>query len=301
MSEYWVSTVSCLRTPVCPFKCMLTESKPKYWCKNCKLFVRDTPLEKANHKATPRHQGNLKRFLRDLHRENEKGERDKQRAKAEVERLNRITGSSVTPSTVAGLSKPQGKTLKSATPEERNRQMTQLAAMGVAVPQEFRRENAMAGEWETISRKVIAPGAEDEGKIEIKPGLNVGVRKRKLEDGDEEEIKADQQRRRPKWGTDLKTISGDDDLEALLNTTITTKKPTKKEEDGVTKAEGDVSGASNSNENGADVKHEGEGVNNIHTIPSQDEAAHAVVKEENEEPDVGSMFKKRKSKAKRSG
>ena len=49
MSEYWKST-------------------PKYWCKHCGIYVRDTKLERTNHEATGKHQGALKRFLRDLHR-----------------------------------------------------------------------------------------------------------------------------------------------------------------------------------------------------------------------------------------
>ncbi|MCJ1359147.1 MAG: hypothetical protein MMC33_009147 [Icmadophila ericetorum] len=69
MSEHWKST-------------------PKFWCKHCKIYIRDTKIEKQNHEATPKHQGNLKRFLGDLHRDHEKDEREKQRAKDEVARLN---------------------------------------------------------------------------------------------------------------------------------------------------------------------------------------------------------------------
>ena len=57
MSEYWKST-------------------PKYWCKHCSVYVRDTKLERTNHEATGRHQGAIKRSLRDLHRNAEQQERE---------------------------------------------------------------------------------------------------------------------------------------------------------------------------------------------------------------------------------
>ncbi len=85
MSEYWKSTVS---TSLFHVKFVLILRQPKYWCKHCKTYVRDTKLERTNHDATPKHQGNLKRFLKDLHRGHEKDEKDKERAKAEVARLN---------------------------------------------------------------------------------------------------------------------------------------------------------------------------------------------------------------------
>ena len=298
MSEYWKSTVG--YQLVLPPKPKLTKQQPKYYCKHCKLYVRDTPLEKTNHEGTPRHQGNLKRFLRDLHCENERGERDKQRAKNEVERLNRIAGSSVSsPGPAKPLSQvSQYHTLRNVTPEERTRQMAQLAEMGVTVPEGFRKENAMAGEWETISRRVILPGTEEEQAAGVKPGLNVGVRKRKIEDEDEEEgVKVGQQRRKPVWGTDIKAISGDDDdLDALLNATTTIKKPPK-EEDGHDKQETNVVSASVDGENGPPVKQEGDGTDDVHTLPTQIEVTSVPVKDETEGSNISSMFKKRKSKA----
>jgi hypothetical protein len=200
MSEYWKST-------------------PKYWCKHCKVFVRDTKLERQNHDATPRHQGNIKRFLRDLHRGHEKEEKDKERAKSEVARLNGLvsgTGHAESSSSsgfgrgpTPSVPKPQ------ATSSQRKQQLAQLAEMGVSIPDEFRGEMAMAGEWQVTSERIIGP---TEGKEKKPEAIGFGVRKRTVPD-DEEEAEAIETKKR-RWGSTYRTHPGGDDdadLDALLN------------------------------------------------------------------------------------
>ncbi|KAI9829137.1 MAG: hypothetical protein M1832_000160 [Thelocarpon impressellum] len=212
MSEYWKST-------------------PKYWCKHCKTYVRDTKIEKQNHEATPKHQGNLKRFLRDLHRGHEREERDQERAKQEVDRLNGVvtgkTTSSPGPSAASKKypqqSRPAPPPQRQATAEERKRQIAQLAEMGVSVPDEFRGEMAMSGEWQTISETPMW-SAKEENDHDEKPGArSVGVRKRKppVEEATEEENDA-QGAARSTWGSTIRTYpgsrrDGDGDLDALLS------------------------------------------------------------------------------------
>ncbi|KAI9814367.1 MAG: hypothetical protein M1827_003222 [Pycnora praestabilis] len=207
MSEYWKST-------------------PKYWCKHCRTYVRDTKLEKTNHEATPKHQGNLKRFLRDLHRGHERDERDKQRAKSEVERLNGVVSGEGSSSGALWRSKPTATIpvpapAKQVSVEERKRQLAQLAEMGVAIPEEFRGEMAMAGDWRTTSRSTIEFGMKKEGdEDDTKPGSHsIGVRKRKYE-GQEEEEEAGETIAKRGWGSTTRTYPGsaqvDDDLDALL-------------------------------------------------------------------------------------
>ncbi|CAL3963914.1 hypothetical protein PZA11_001403 [Diplocarpon coronariae] len=199
MSEYWKST-------------------PKYWCKHCKSFVRDTKLEKANHEATPKHQGNLKRFLRDLHRGHEKDEKDKERSKAEVERLKGLvsgggsgkfassSSSSFGRGPAPSIPKPQ------ATEAQRKKQLAQLLEMGVTLPDEFRSEMAIPGEWQVTSERII-----DSESAERKPeALALGVRKRDV-DGEEEDLTEDKRRR---WGSAYRTHpleEEDFDLDALLD------------------------------------------------------------------------------------
>lgn len=109
---------------------------------------------------------------------------------------------------------------KQATPEERKRQLQQLADMGVAVPEEFRRDLAMAGDWQVLSETPVVKALKKEEGVDVKPEARaVGVRKRKLE-GDEEE-EAGETVMRKGWGSTFKTYPGARDegaeLEALLS------------------------------------------------------------------------------------
>lgn len=102
------------------------------------------------------------------------------------------------------------------------KQMAQLADMGVSIPQEFRGNMAMAGEWQTVSERVISSGkseAEEDTKENVRTS---GRKKRKYpgegDDEDEEEYVESFQRKN--WGTTIKAYPSlqaeDDDLEVLL-------------------------------------------------------------------------------------
>ncbi|KAI4795009.1 hypothetical protein E4T44_11128 [Aureobasidium sp. EXF-8845] len=227
MSEYWKST-------------------PKYWCKFCSTYVRDTTLEKKSHEATPKHQGNIQRSLRDIHKRTEREDREKQRAKDEVARLNGLVSGKQQPQiSVASGSQPPAPKLKSTAPSapasvaERKRQMEQLAAMGVAIPEEYRRDMSIQGEWATVAeRPVYSRPIKSTSGDEDDDTKAVGVRKRKLED-DEDKLNL-----APKaWGSRLKSYPGastntEQDLDALLSS-ATTKKEVKSEEAGLLKNEAD--------------------------------------------------------------
>ncbi|MCJ1357084.1 MAG: hypothetical protein MMC33_007080 [Icmadophila ericetorum] len=223
MSEYWKST-------------------PKFWCKHCKIYVRDTKIEKQNHEATPKHQGNLKRFLRDLHRGHEKDEREKQRAKDEVARLN---GAPPPERSVAGgslrkaISAPSSSASQKIDPAEQKRRLAQLAEMGIAVPEEFRKEMAMAGDWKILSEQTIDDPFKEEDSENVKPsGLNIGVRKRRLDEAEEElEEQQESHTKRKVWGSTMRTYPGArdtvEDLDQLLTATAASVKkeePIKQEE-----------------------------------------------------------------------
>ena len=222
MSEYWKST-------------------PKYWCKFCKVFVKDTKLEKQQHDATPRHQNNIQKSLRSLHKEKEIEDRQKQRAKDEVARLNGLTGGGAGSSTGKSIgggsgNAGSGAVPKKATLEERKRQMQQLAEMGVAVPEEFRKEMGMAGDWQTVKVTRIEqppPGLKDE---DSKDAVAFGIRKRKFEDQEEEEAilgtgdaASAVSRKNRAWGARMKAFPGakngtGDDLDALLGGVVVKRK-----------------------------------------------------------------------------
>ncbi|KAL5093226.1 hypothetical protein Trisim1_011031 [Trichoderma cf. simile WF8] len=202
MSEYWKST-------------------PKYWCKHCSCYVRDTKIEKANHEATAKHQGALKRSLRDLHRNHEREEREKERAKQEIARLNGVVGGS-------SSSGPSGASARASGPSESQlkSQREQLAALGVAIPTDFRPEMAIPGEWTVTKTTVIEE--KDEADAETKTEAKAtGVRKREEteEQKEEEEAMRGLFKKPRRWGRDSKTMPDDEDedLDALLSTTMPLK------------------------------------------------------------------------------
>lgn len=277
MAEYWKST-------------------PKYWCKHCSCYVRDTKLERQNHEATGKHQGALKRFLRDLHRGHEREERDKERAKQEIARLNGVTGSSS--SSVAGPSTsaariPRNDKPSAPTEASLKKQREQLAEMGVAVPSDFRPEMAMAGEWTVTNVKVIETKKEEEDeKVEARA---TGVRKREVteEEKEEEEAVRGLFKRPRKWGRDSKAmpVGEDKELDALLSGS-TFERQKAEEGDDVKKEE--------STEDGDKVKKEDDDTTPGTDTPAKTEAPALdppIKNEEDTTPGVATVvFKKRKPK-----
>ena len=109
---------------------------------------------------------------------------------------------------------------------ERKRQMAQLADMGIAIPEEYRGEMAMAGNWRVVSQKEIRDPEPD-------VPLGVGVRKRKYEGEEEEEEEEEEEAGatgvKRGWGSTLKNFPGDQaldpsELQSLLSGVRTVKK-----------------------------------------------------------------------------
>ncbi|KAJ4367561.1 hypothetical protein N0V83_007145 [Neocucurbitaria cava] len=277
MAEYWKST-------------------PKYWCKFCSTYVKDTKFERAQHEATGRHQGSIQRSLRGLHREQENEQRQKARAQAEVARLNGLVPSASTPSVATGVGgKPtyEKRPEKKATIDDRKRQWEQLAAMGVALPDEARGDMAIAGDWKTVSHEVVGE-VNEAGEFKAAP-LNTGVRKRKIDEEEEEREAAGEMITKKKgWGHKYKTFpgskGGDDDFESLLS-----KKPAVQAEDpGVKKEEDDDVKAEAPDESEAKT---------LQDIPTVEEAeakaTDTTVKQGEDAPAAPTVvFKKRKKIAK---
>jgi len=223
MSEYWKST-------------------PKYWCKHCGIYVRDTKLERTNHESTGKHQGAVKRALRDLHRTADQKEREKERVKREIERLNGVVSGTPSSSSSAptgakkdgGLYKTQQQP-QQLTEAERQRQLEQLAELGVSIPDELRGSMALAGEWTVVSTKVIDESSSaDTNKDESKESSSraIGVKRERVrteEEKEQEEALNGLFKRPRKWGIDSKRMPTDEDaeLDALLSGPLV---KTKKEE-----------------------------------------------------------------------
>ncbi|KAF2447750.1 hypothetical protein P171DRAFT_408178 [Karstenula rhodostoma CBS 690.94] len=281
MSEYWKST-------------------PKYWCKFCKDYVKDTKFERQQHEATGRHQSNIQRSLKGLHREQAAEERQKQRAKDEVARLNGLVPSESSSAAANAPAKPTfAKTEeKKATLQDRKKQWEQLAAMGIAVPDEARGGMALKGEWTVVKEEVVGSVGQD-GEFKA---LNKGVRKRKVDEAEEErELAGETITRKKGWGQTYKSLPGkggdDDDIEALFKKRKTDVKDEETMSKTEVKEEDVVKGEAESHPL-ADIPTEEEAAAK-QTAERDADAAAALVQEEGSSGSTPAVvFKKRKKIAK---
>ncbi|KXT13761.1 hypothetical protein AC579_6599 [Pseudocercospora musae] len=250
MAEYWKST-------------------PTYWCKFCSQYVRDTNVERKNHEASAKHQNNIQRSLRELHKGKEREDREKQRAKDEVARLHGMFGgtesSSNTPAP-ATTPKPRTQPPTLNTAQQRRAHAEQLAALGVELPDELKKEVTGVGSYQVVQERVVADSGsisvnrslaeilaesrrEDETSEadDIKAECNEETKsnkllKRKIEEDEDPHDDEAAPRQKKAWGSNIKSYPGkqqDDadvgDLDALLSGVK--KKETKVEGDGQVKAE----------------------------------------------------------------
>lgn len=63
------------------------KSVGNYYCDYCKVFVRNDTFNRRQHEASPRHEGALKRQVRDIHRNSEKEARELLEANRELARI----------------------------------------------------------------------------------------------------------------------------------------------------------------------------------------------------------------------
>jgi hypothetical protein len=235
--------------------------------------------------------------LRGLHREQENEQRNKSRAQAEVARLNGLvpSESSGPPSVAAGVGSAatyEKRPEKKATLEDRKKQWEQLAAMGVALPDQARGDLAIAGDWKVVSKVVGEVNEDGEFKASA---LNKGIRKRKLDEEEEEQKAAGEMiTKRKGWGHVYKNFpgsnnGGDDDVESLLmkKTPQADTTETVKEETGLKKED----------------SHDESAGPALQDIPTAEEAeakaAEGDIKREEDAPAAPAIvFKKRKKIAK---
>ena len=183
--------------------------------------------------------------------------------------------------------------------------------MGVSIPDEFRGEMALAGDWQTTS---ITPIQQPEEDGEGKPIKSIGVRKRKHEggeggEGEEDEEQNEEHRFVSKgWGSRTREYPGaredNEDLDALLASTKSVKKakPTKEEEEeeGTTKKEpaDDVPAAATTTTiKGEDDTAAAPEANQPLPVKEESSSAAPVKSEREAEEPAGVVFKKRKPKA----
>lgn len=154
------------------------------------MFVKDTPLSRKDHEASPKHQHALQRFLRELHRNKEKEAVAAENTKREAERLNNLDNPGYVPKPLARraadlVEKKPAKTSSFRSEEQKKKHLDELAALGVAMPESYRKEHAMAGDWETV-RVIERPATPEDPEDEE----SKRAKRRKIgdvEDEDEEE------------------------------------------------------------------------------------------------------------------
>lgn len=211
------------------------------------------------------------------------------------------------------MTAPANSILRQVTPADRKQQLKQLAEMGVAIPEEFRREMAMAGDWQTLSERAICDDVkQDEDSKDFKlSGISMGVRKRKYEGQEEEE--ADENVARKAWGSTTRTYpsaagNGKDDLDSLLENTKVTKRddgapnddsPSKKALATQQPVEAELPKTEDTPLSEVpSIKKEKSDTSGIFSASSTnfDSVEGASIKTEDEPTDAGIVFKKRKAK-----
>lgn len=267
------------------------KNSPNYWCKHCAVYVRDTKLERQNHEATGKHQYAIRRSLRDLHRTHDREERDKERARREIGRLNGVVAAS--PADDSRFKKTSSSQQGTGTDSALKQQREQLAQMGVSIPSAFLPEMAMPGEWTVTSSRVI----EDADAKETSERLATGVRKR----GETEEDKEEQDavrglfKKPRRWGRDTKALPEGEDaaLDALLSGSVKLKGEQGDRQAGVKEEE----------EQGSAVKNEPDTTEELLVQSEGGKEEKSEVKVKAEEYDGGDkpgiapvVFKKRKPK-----
>lgn len=183
--------------------------------------------------------------------------------------------------------------------------------MGVVIPEEFRKEMAMAGDWETISENPIyeMPKKEEDSSDANKPnGLNIGVRKRKYE-GQEDDEAGDMFARRT-WGSTTRTYprEEEEDLNSLIGKTVVHRTNHIKSEDDHLYEPDQKASATNQMNTKNTVTQSNHGLPAIKNEDLEDEGVFplpdigardldiAPIKQEPSAPESEVLFKKRKAK-----
>lgn len=174
----------------------------------------------------------MRRALNNLHRSANNEERERERAKREIDRLNGIVAPKTNINNNSGNSKSASGTQNK---EERARQAEQLAALGVALPQEFRSELAMPGEWSVTSTTIVedkdnADDEDEHGGMGTARGVH--KRERTEEQLEHEEAVKGLFKKPRRWGRDSRGLAeGSEDLDALLSGALVVKKQDEEEEE----------------------------------------------------------------------
>lgn len=194
-----------------------------------------------------------------------------------------------------------------ATAHDLKKQAAQLLELGIGVPDEFRGELAVPGEWQVMNQRVIEPEGVNMDSKDV-TARAIGVKKREVEVDEEEEIEKKKARRGPRYRAYPGMAEEDRDLDALLNQVTAPKPEVEPKEEpreafSSFKQEQDPPDAQDAvkqeTHGGVDIKPDPEQATQgqepaLADVPLAEEAPAASVKPEEGIPGV--VFKKRKAK-----
>lgn len=188
-----------------------------------------------------------------------------------------------------------------------------MLELGIGVPDEFRGELAVPGEWQVLAQRVVGPEGVNMDS-ERKDARAMGVRKREVVNDEEEEIEKKKVKRTPRYRQYPGGEEEDQDLDALLSQ-VTAPKPKEEPKEEVRAQQGftsfkqepdapEAEPAAKQTGDGADVKPDPEAVleakiePSLADVPHVDDApaADTDVKREEGVPAGAVVFKKRKAK-----
>lgn len=167
------------------------KSVGNYYCDYCKLYVRNDAFNRRQHEASPRHQGALKRQVRDIHRKSEREAREALYVKKELARIGgKVAEPSLTASEVPKPINIGTRPKKTQQPETLDdAEVSRLALAAQAIPGQWSSVSTAEDEASTVKEAFDDEAEEDEKKPDmdlLEPQLIELSQKRRRDGADED-------------------------------------------------------------------------------------------------------------------
>ncbi|KAJ3374876.1 hypothetical protein GGF31_005598 [Allomyces arbusculus] len=189
-------------------------SKPKYWCKYCKIFVTDNKISRTHHESTGEHRRSMERFIAALAEADKEKKREEAAARDLVAKIEQdavaafaqdLERQGTDAATVeALLAAASARSVPAHSARKKPRASTAPAPDPSAADDEPQRDPTVgqAGAWEVVEEVVIPPPRANDEDEDVKPKMdeedvkpNVeeeGEGKKRPRDADEGEAPVDE-------------------------------------------------------------------------------------------------------------
>ncbi|KNE58241.1 hypothetical protein AMAG_05051 [Allomyces macrogynus ATCC 38327] len=184
-------------------------SKPKYWCKYCKIFVTDNKISRTHHESTGEHRRSMERFIAALAEADKEKKREEAAAREMVAKIEQdavaafaqdLERQGTDAATAETLLAAASSARAAQAPAGRKKPRASAApAPDPSADDEPQRDPSVGqvGEWEVVEEVVIPPPRADDNE-DVKPSINEDVKpdleeegKKRPRDADEDEAPAD--------------------------------------------------------------------------------------------------------------